>query len=70
QNKEELARLITLENGKNTIEGLKHKTLPAFTVQYHPEASPGPEDANHLFDRFIDLIETTEKEGEAVCQNA
>ncbi|ATH91354.1 carbamoyl phosphate synthase small subunit [Bacillus glycinifermentans] len=54
----------------NTIEGLKHKSEPAFTVQYHPEASPGPEDANHLFDQFLQMIETTEKEGETVCLNA
>jgi carbamoyl-phosphate synthase small subunit len=33
----------------NTVEGLKHKTMPAFSVQYHPEASPGPHDANYLF---------------------
>lgn len=41
----------------NTVEGLAHSLHPAFSVQFNPEASPGPEDANHLFDRFIDLME-------------
>ncbi len=43
----------------NTVEGLRHKTFPAFSVQYHPEASPGPHDANYLFDDFIKLMEET-----------
>ena len=46
---------IALNDG--TVEGLKHKEFDAFTVQYHPEASPGPEDANYLFDQFITMIE-------------
>ncbi len=40
----------------NTVEGLTHKELPIFSVQYHPESSPGPHDANYLFRRFIDLM--------------
>ncbi|MBS2968904.1 carbamoyl phosphate synthase small subunit [Metabacillus sp. KIGAM252] len=52
-----------------TIEGLKHNQHAAFTVQYHPEASPGPEDANGLFDQFMELIETAGKAGNKLCQN-
>lgn len=39
-----------------TVEGLQHKTLPAFSVQYHPEACPGPEDTGWLFDEFLSTI--------------
>jgi len=39
-----------------TNEGIASETLPAFSVQYHPEASPGPTDSHHLFDRFVEMI--------------
>lgn len=59
---------VALNDG--TVEGLKHKYFPAFTVQYHPEASPGPEDANSLFDQFIALMdEYKEKAGDEPCLN-
>jgi len=40
-----------------TCEGMEHKTLPIFSVQYHPEAAPGPHDAAHHFDKFIKMME-------------
>jgi len=39
-----------------TLEGIRHKHLPIFSVQYHPEASPGPHDAKYMFDQFVDMI--------------
>lgn len=45
----------------NTLEGLEHKKTPLFSVQYHPEASPGPHDATYLFDRFIEMMDRRRK---------
>ena len=41
----------------NTVEGIKATNYPAFSVQYHPESSPGPHDSRYLFNQFIKLID-------------
>jgi carbamoyl-phosphate synthase small subunit len=41
----------------NTVAGLRHKSLPVFSVQYHPESAPGPHDSEYLFRRFIELMQ-------------
>ncbi|HEY3085974.1 MAG TPA: glutamine-hydrolyzing carbamoyl-phosphate synthase small subunit, partial [Candidatus Dormibacteraeota bacterium] len=41
-----------------SVEGLGHRSLPAFGVQYHPEGCPGPQDNQHLYDRFLDMVRT------------
>lgn len=45
----------------NTVEGMRHRTLPVFSVQYHPEAAPGPHDALHFFRQFGKLIDDSRK---------
>ncbi len=44
-----------------TVEGMRHRELPAFSVQYHPEASPGPHDARYLFGRFVEMMRESSK---------
>ncbi|MFD1421120.1 carbamoyl phosphate synthase small subunit [Lactiplantibacillus songbeiensis] len=49
--------MITHEEiNDGTVEGVRHRNYPAFSVQYHPDAAPGPHDADHIFDEFIDLM--------------
>ena len=49
--------LTHMDLNDNTLEGMRHRNLPLFTVQYHPEASPGPHDSHYLFKDFVKLME-------------
>jgi carbamoyl-phosphate synthase small subunit len=53
--------LTQINLNDRTLEGMRHKRLPIFSVQYHPEASPGPHDTQNLFDEFFKMMETHEK---------
>jgi carbamoyl-phosphate synthase small subunit len=44
-----------------TLEGLRHRKYPLFSVQYHPEAGPGPHDATYLFDQFVGLMKAEKR---------
>jgi carbamoyl-phosphate synthase small subunit len=57
------AELSHLNLNDKTVEGLRGKGLPFFSVQYHPEASPGPHDAGYLFTRFRKLVEAFPRYG-------
>jgi carbamoyl-phosphate synthase small subunit len=51
-----LVELTHINLNDNTLEGLRHPGLKAFSVQYHPEASPGPHDADYLFEEFLQMV--------------
>ena len=45
----------------NSVEGIKLKNKPVFSVQYHPESNPGPQDSHYLFNQFINLVKNAKK---------
>lgn len=55
----EPVRITHINLNDQTVEGLAHETRPLFSVQYHPEASPGPHDASYFFTRFREMVERT-----------
>ena len=54
-------KVIHTNLNDQSVEGIRHKTYPAFSIQYHPEAAPGPHDARYLFEQFIAMIEQNKK---------
>lgn len=63
ENLPDCLELTHLNLNDQTVEGFRHRTVPAFSLQYHPEAAPGPRDANYLFDGFKRLLEENRPRG-------
>jgi carbamoyl-phosphate synthase small subunit len=55
--KQSEVELTHVDLNDNTLEGMRHRSLPLFSVQYHPEASPGPHDSHYLFKDFRKMME-------------
>ncbi|MCX8479645.1 MAG: glutamine-hydrolyzing carbamoyl-phosphate synthase small subunit [Chitinophagales bacterium] len=55
----ELLEITHVNLNDDTVEGIRVKNRPAFSVQYHPESNPGPHDSRYLFDQFIDLLKSS-----------
>ena len=53
--------LTHIDLNDNTLEGLRHRTMPLYSVQYHPEAGPGPHDSTYLFQDFRKMMEEWKK---------
>jgi carbamoyl-phosphate synthase small subunit len=57
--------LTHVEVNDGSVEGVRHRHYPAFSVQYHPDAAPGPHDAAHLFDEFMEMMDAFKEEQNA-----
>ena len=53
---QEVGEVSNINANDNTVEGVRYKNRPCFTVQFHPEASAGPQDTSYLFDEFIAMM--------------
>ncbi|MBD2777298.1 glutamine-hydrolyzing carbamoyl-phosphate synthase small subunit [Iningainema tapete] len=59
-----IVEISHLNLNDRTVAGVRHKSLPVFSVQYHPEASPGPHDADYLFEQFVQAMRTERQSGQ------
>ena len=70
ESNEEVARVTHMNLNDDTVEGMRFKQFDGMSLQYHPEASPGPHDSRYLFDRFIERVEAHRSEQATVPQSA